>query len=358
MRIGIVTLFGNFNYGNRLQNYALHTVLSQMGHDVDTLVTLENTSALKSVFHKFFEKENGAIRLRTKGEHDRDAAFSKFTDSLIPTRIVASNGSGIPTQLNDEYDYFVVGSDQVWNPLWWGDSLECRCANDYLLQFADASKRVAYSASFGLASLPENWVPAFREALEKYAAISVREDAGASIVEELTGRKVPVTLDPTMLLTVNQWRKIENPVACKQKYVFQFNLGEQSDAQVKLTAELKSLGYEIVDYMNPKCRYFGGDPSDFLSYIDKADCVLTDSFHASVFSILFKRPFVVFDRKHANGSNMNSRINTLLQTCALEDRWGISDATSALACDFSGVDRAIDIYRADSETYLRSALVR
>ena len=73
---------------------------------------------------------------------------------------------------------------------------------------------------------------------------------------------------------------------------------------------------------------------------------------------MFKRPFVVFDRKHANGSNMNSRINTLLQTCALEDRWGISDATSALACDYSWVDRAIDIYRADSETYLRSALVR
>lgn len=358
MRIGIVTLFGNFNYGNRLQNYALHTVLSQMGHDVDTLVTLEKSSALKSIFHKFFEKENGAIRLRTKKEHGRDAAFSKFTDSLIPTRIISTNGSGLSTQLNDEYDYFVVGSDQVWNPLWWGDSLECRCANDYLLQFADANKRVAYSASFGLASLPENWVSAFREALEKYANISVREDAGARIVEELTGRKVPVTLDPTMLLTANQWRKIEKPVACKQKYVFQFNLGEQSDAQVKLTTELKSLGYEIVDYMNPKCRYFGGDPSDFLSYIDKADCVLTDSFHASVFSILFKRPFVVFDRQHANGSNMNSRINTLLQTCALEDRWGISDATSALACDYSGVDCAIDIYRADSETYLRRALVR
>ena len=85
MRIGIVTLFGNFNYGNRLQNYALHTVLSQLGHDVDTLVTLEQSSALKSIFHKFFEKENGAIRLRTKKERGRDAAFSKFTDSLIPT---------------------------------------------------------------------------------------------------------------------------------------------------------------------------------------------------------------------------------------------------------------------------------
>lgn len=356
MRIGIVTLFGNFNYGNRLQNYALYTVLTQMGHDVDTLVTLEKTSALKSMFHKFFEKENGAIRLRSKAERDRDAAFSKFTESLIPTRIVASDGSGISTELNEEYDYFVVGSDQVWNPLWWGDSLECRCANDYLLQFADANKRVAYSASFGLASLPENWVPSFREALGKYSDISVREDAGARIVEELTGRKVPVTLDPTMLLTANQWRNIEKPVACKQKYVFQFNLGVQSDAQVKLAAELKSLGYEIIDYMNPKCRYFGGDPSDFLSYIDNADCVLTDSFHASVFSILFKRPFVVFDRKHANGSNMNSRINTLLQLCGLEERWGISNVTDALTCDYSEVEHAIDVRKADSNSYLLNAL--
>ena len=357
MKLGIVTLYGDFNYGNRLQNYALSTVLRGMGHDVVTLVTVQKTSAIKGFYRKHFEKEGGKIRLKTRKELNRDAAFSEFTSRNIPTRFIKSE-RGLSGSLNEEFDSFVVGSDQVWNPLWWGDDLDCCYSNDYLLRFADADKRVAYSASFGLDSVPDMWKALFKDELGKYRAISVREEAGASIVADMVGSKPAVTLDPTMLLDAEEWREVEADVRPSGKYVFQFNLGERSDEQIELARQLASRGYEIIDYMDPQCRYFGGDPSEFLSLLDGAACVLTDSFHASVFSILFRRPFAVFGRKHANGSNMNSRINTLLGTFGFEGRWCLEGADAAFSCDFSGVDAALDAYRRLSLDYLNKALVR
>lgn len=357
MKIGIVTLYGTFNYGNRLQNYALHTVLSEMGHDVATLVSLEKVSYAKVLFRKYFEREAGSIRLKTKKEFHRDSEFKRFTEENIPTKFFSSKRSGLSKALNEEYDCFVVGSDQVWNPLWWGDSLECGYANDYLLQFADGQKRLAYSASFGLDSIPGAWSSVFERELGKFRSISIREEAGATIVKKLIGREVPVTLDPTMLLDAGRWRLVEKDIVHKGKYVFQFNLGERSDAQMRLEAELRELGYEVIDYMNPKCPYFGGDPFEFLSLLDGADCVLTDSFHASVFSIIFHRPFAVFDRKHANGSNMNSRINTLLEACNLSDRWNICHIEKMFSYDTGCIDAVLDKRRNESMEYLRAALL-
>lgn len=357
MKLGIVTLYGDFNYGNRLQNYALHTALSDMGHDVTSLVTIQKTSPIKKAYRKHFEKECGKIRLKSQKELKRDAAFSKFTTCHIPTRFIES-AQGLPQELNDEFDAFVVGSDQVWNPLWWGEALECCYSNDYLLRFTDYDKRVAYSASFGLNAIPDAWKALFGSEIGRFRAVSVREDAGASIVAELTGNKPLVTLDPTMLLAAERWRGIESDVRPAGKYVFQFNLGELSDEQKELANQLSDKGYQIVDYMNSKCPYFGGDPSDFLSLIDGAACVLTDSFHALVFSILFRRPSAVFGRKHANGSNMNSRINTLLATFGLERRWCLKDADVALSCDFADVDDRLRAHRQLSMNYLNDALSR
>ena len=181
MKLGIVTLYGDFNYGNRLQNYALHTVLSDMGNDVTSLVTIRKTSPIKKAYRKYFEKECGKIRLKSQKELKRDAAFSKFTACHIPTRFIES-AQGLPRELNNEFDAFVVGSDQVWNPLWWGEALECCYSNDYLLRFADDDKRVAYSASFGLDAVPDVWKALFGSEIGRFRAVSVREDAGANIV--------------------------------------------------------------------------------------------------------------------------------------------------------------------------------
>ena len=355
MKLGIVTRYGDFNYGNRLQNYALHTILSGMGHDVTSLVTIQKASPIKKVYRKYFEKECGKIKLKSQRELKMSAAFSKFTASYIPTRFIEST-KGLPRELNDEFDAFVVGSDQVWNPLWWGEALECCYSNDYLLRFARDDKRVAYSASFGLNAVPDAWKALFGSEIGRFRAVSVRESAGANIVAELTGSKPSVTLDPTMLLDAERWRGIESDVRPAGKYVFQFNLGELPDRQKELANQLFNKGYRIVDYMNPKCPYFGGDPSEFLSLIDGAACVLTDSFHASVFSILFRRPFAAFGRRHANGSNMNSRINTLLATFGLEQRWCLKEVDAALSCDFADVDDRLRVHRQLSMNYLNGAL--
>lgn len=325
MKIGIVTLYGTFNYGNRLQNYALHTVLSKMGHDVATLVSLESASPLKRVYKQCFERENGSIRLKSFKEIRRDKRFENFTRGHIPTHFFESDKGGLTNDLNNEYDCFVVGSDQVWNPLWWGVDIDCTSANDYLLRFAEPSKRIAYSASFGLESIPRVWEILFKKELTRFASISVREYAGLKIIEDLLGYSVPVTLDPTMLLAAEEWRGIERDMDVTEKYVLQFNLGKKSERQRALINSLKDRGYRIIDYMNPLCKYFGGDPFDFIALLDRAECIITDSFHATVFSLLFEKPFTVFDRIHNNKSNMNSRIDTLLSAFELQNRWNIMD---------------------------------
>lgn len=356
MRVGIVTLYGTFNYGNRLQNYALHTALTALGHDVVTLVSIEDTSVLKGFYRKFCEKENGAVRLKTREERRRDKAFIGFTKRYIPTLFFSSKAAKLPESLNSEFDRFVVGSDQVWNPLWWGDVIDCGCSNDFLLKFAAPKKRVAYSASFGVSEIPAAWQNVFCRELEKFSFISVREHAGAEIVRNLLGRDACVTLDPTMLLSADEWRRIKVDLMVSERYIFQFNLGEKSEEQNALVKKLCDSGYSLIDYMDPSCEYFGGDPSSFLSLLDGAACVLTDSFHASVFSILFNKPFVVFDRKHVNKSNMNSRIATLLSTFGLEERWQMTDLDSLLEIDYVPISSVLESCRKASIGFLVEAL--
>lgn len=254
LKIGIITLNGYFNYGNRLQNYALQEYLSSLfnGSIVNTIWYLKYNSSLKenmitlNNIRRYVFNRHGFKNFINSGKYVykiiREYNFKKFSDKYINSVFDYE----VKPDLNNRYDYFIAGSDQIWNPYWVKDTTE-------FLQFADRNKRIAYAASFGVSKIPADKVEIVKKGLEGIDYISVREQAGAKIVKDLTGRDVPVLVDPTLLLTVEEWEKVmECPVWYRdEKYILVYFLSKLPD---KIKKDIQNLAekykLKIVDLMD------------------------------------------------------------------------------------------------------------
>lgn len=312
MQIGIVTINDNNNYGNRLQNYAVQEVLKKQGFEAITIKNIPPLNTKNKMLLRF-----GKYVLRNiirKKDKERLKRFKEFN-----TNIKFSNMYITPyTKISNKFDYFSTGSDQVWNPKFG------RLSDVDLLSFAIPEQRISFSASFGISELPESAKKKAKRELEKFKSISVREDRGKEIVEELTERKdVQVLVDPTMLLTSEEWDKVANkPEQLKtDKYILNYFLGEMSEKRKKEIERIaKENNCEIINILDKNNPFYQTGPCEFLYLEKNAFLICTDSFHSSVFAILYNRPFVVFDREDSN-VKMNSRLDTLLKKFKLENRW-------------------------------------
>ena len=225
-----------------------------------------------------------------------------------------------------------------------------------LLGFASDNKRISYAASFGIDEVDENAQEKLRKYLPHFKAISVREDAGKKIIEGATGiEDVQVVLDPTMLVEKERWTRLEERPdnAPTTKYVLAYFLGDGYKEQIKRYC--KKNGYEFIDYYQKNANY---GPSEFLYLIHHADLIITDSFHGSVFSILFERPFFFFFCiEKSENNNMLSRINTLLATFGLQSQLLKGDIENAnLEVDYDAVNTKLSKERAKSINFLKRAL--
>ena len=357
MKVAIITLFGLFNYGNRLQNYALQNALEKNGYEAETIAVAHDYNKLKGFIKKYIERTDKGISVRAKVELDREKNFKKFNDKYLNLRMVYSPDYKIPEEVGKNYDACVVGSDQVWNPLFWEDKEDSEHLYNFTLGFF-GGKKISYAASFGVDSLPTTWADRMLPQIRKFDAVSVREKNGQLLLKD-AGIDSEVVVDPTMLLSADEWRQVEShDVDENKKYVLCYFLGEQPDSvKEKIAEQAKTLGAEIVDIMSPENKkLYTKGPDYFLEVIDKAEMVFTDSFHACVFSILFHTPFVVFDRQHANKSNMNSRILTLLNMTGFED--AISGESLIINDDFKKADIQIEIEKNKSLQFLKAELNR
>ena len=322
--IAIITLTGYFNYGNTLQNYALQASINKFFKDIIVKTVWYKKYDFKiskkyltfSNIRRYVFNRHGFRDFINKREYIidiiREYNFKKFSDKYIYSVFDFE----MKADLNARYDYFIAGSDQIWNP--YSEKLK----NEFL-QFADRNKRVAYAASFGVSEIKPDKVELVRKGLEGIDYISVREQAGAKIVKDLTGKDVPVLVDPTLLLTTKEWEKVmERPVWYREeKYILVYFLSKLPD---KIRKDIKDLAekykLKVIDLMDREnIDYYCSPPSEFLYLIKNCSLMYTDSFHGTVFSILNKRPFVVSSREHT-GMNMDSRIDTLLSMFNLESR--------------------------------------
>lgn len=311
MKVGIITINDNDNYGNRLQNYALFKYLKNNDCFVETVKNEPFSNTKKAFLIRVIKN------IHYKGTYSlveqRKKKFMEFNKNID-----FSKRNVTPYSSSKKYDYYFAGSDQIWNPK------INRLRYVDLLGFAKPKQRIAFSASFGISELPEKCKEKAKRELEKFKAISVREDRGKEIVEELTGRKdVQVLVDPTMLLTSEEWDKVaKKPEQLKtDKYILNYFLGEISEKRRKEIERIaKENNCEIINILDKNSPFYQTGPSEFLYLEKNAFLICTDSFHSSVFAILYNRPFVVFDREDSN-VKMNSRLDTLLKKFKLENRW-------------------------------------
>ena len=201
MKIAILTLNTHNNYGNRLQNYALRKILLNYADIVDTIWFEKNNYlpeqkiwCAKNIIKYILNWKDAKKYLNKYYIADciRQYNIKTFSDKYIPIRYDFC----IKKNLNKEYDYFIIGSDQVWNPNLWGFSTN---NSDFFLDFADKNKRIAYAASFGIKEIPKDKERFFKTSLENMQMISVREKEGKKIVKDLINKDVSVVLDPTKI---------------------------------------------------------------------------------------------------------------------------------------------------------------
>ena len=361
----IITLYGLFNYGNRLQNYALHQKALDFLSDGATFAVWESPikSFTKKIAKIFLKKESGKVTFKTLDDFKKAApdqkrkrSFLRFTKQYIPSLSISNSQAAL--SLKSTCDFFIAGSDQIWNPLFWDRKNPWPEFNRYLLTFAPPEKRIAYAARFGIPVLPQEWEKPFAKELSKFKAISVREESGAQIVKKLIGKDVPVVLDPTLLLTAQEWRKIEtHTLSENKKYILTYFLGPQPESvRIEVQQKADAFEAEIIEMMDWHSPYYTFGPDGFLEMIDHAQMVFTDSFHGTVFCILFHRPFYVYQRLENDGrdANMFSRIDTLLSKtgltqCAREHRPPTEE-------EFARADELLEKEREFSMNFLRAAL--
>lgn len=345
-RAAIVTIISK-NYGNRLQNYALQEVLKKLGLEVFTV-------PYQSGFKDMVKERIKLVLIMFLPYFRNRWIWEYFNKSYIHGAIRKPSDQF----LNDRYDYFIAGSDQIWNPIFWINS-----EREFLTAF-DQDKRIAYAASIGLDRLPEEYLERYRHYLNGIPSISVREDKAADIIRALTGRKVPVVLDPTMLITEKEWGKLIR--SCRSlvpnRYIVKYILGTKSEEYEKhMKASALEEGLEIVDLLDENgFAKRGMGPLEFVTYIANSERTYVDSFHGTVFSILFSKPFVVFERPFEKGAGlMTSRLDTLLSTFRLQDRMVRTPADLKRIdqeCDFSGVEEILSAKRKEALDFLRKAL--
>lgn len=366
----IVTLNDLVNYGNRLQNYALTQILSQFG-DVETSYCAGFRvlpAWYARIFHptvKLAKEIVAGIKMHSLGPVlTHYSKCRRFTKRYVPdTSIGIDVGHGVRPK-KCLASTFVFGSDQVWNYTSANTADGAKLFSLYLGSFLPPDgKCISYAASMGVSVKPDKGVcDLFNKYLPRFQAISVREFAGAELVEDITGLDAQVVLDPTLMLTAEQWNLItEGFVPKGDKYVLTYFLGELTDAQQNdVDSYAKTHGCRVRNMLDlSDSETYKAGPQDFVELFSKAEYVFTDSYHACCFSILFHKQFTVFNRSFnktlmSGKSSMNSRMETLFKLFNLKTV--MMDQGLAPTIDYEEVDARLAELRKQSAQWLDRAL--
>lgn len=350
MKIGIFTINDNENYGNRLQNYAVQEFLKKKNIKVETVINQKNRYGIR---YYLAILKRMLIQILNLKKHKRRIKFLQFNKNIKFAKY-GIDKNHIPANMGKKYDYCITGSDQVWNPNF------NRMSDIDFLTFTLPERRIAFSASFGISELPQDMKEYYKERLLEIKYLSVREEKGKEIVEKLTKRKdVQVLVDPTMLLPSEEWDKVaKKPEQLKtDKYILNYFLGELSkERKEEIERIAKENNCEIINILDKNSPFYQTGPSEFLYLEKNAFLICTDSFHSSVFAILYDKPFIVFDREDTN-VRMNSRLETLLQKFNLEDRWYKNKIeVEQLEADYRETYKILEEERKKAEKFLEKAI--
>lgn len=370
MRVGIITVLDQTNYGNRLQNLAMQELLKDLGCQAETIrfdpgEKLPLKGRLRQVTP--LRKLNWACRrllgidpLDEQLKKRRWEAVNDFNRRHLSMSRRLILADRVPAALCRGCQWFVTGSDQVWNPHFMGGAAPIPYVA--YLRFAPGDKRLAISPSFGVADLPEKEAETTARYLKEFHFLSAREEDGQALIKRLTGRDCPVIPDPTLLVNPALWeRLLEGKTPPRTGgYVLTYFLGRVSpQRRAFIQRYAAEAGVEVLwmnDLAFPDSYVWG--PLEFLNAIRHCSAFFTDSFHGCVFSVVFRRQFYVLKRED-DTADMSGRIVTLLGMAGLEERVvtaGEPLPPAITAEDFDRVCRMLARRRGECTELLKNVL--
>lgn len=350
MKIGIITFHWAVNYGAVLQAFALQKILREKDLDVEiinykpVLVNLKQALLrIRCLDHKYFLKMIHINRFIK-----RNVILSKKC-YLTNRQLVTSCTS---------YDVYICGSDQIWNTSFTLKA-EGKPTLSYYLNFApDNKKRISYAASFGTDSLSNDIIKLIKPELVKFSKISVREFSGKKILDDIQVNN-RLVLDPTLLLDKEHYDELvldlKNKDINQELFVY---IIHQNQLNAQIICEYigdKLYGKKFTNHGNSSIGI-----EEWLTLIKKSEIVLTNSYHGMIFSIIYRKPFIVVP---VEGTSMNNRITTLLELAGLQDRLVQEFNEEKLVyilgkkIEWKEVEEKIDLLRRESMDYLKKAIL-
>lgn len=383
MKVALAINYDYHDYGGMLQAFATQRFLEKQGVDSDAinfdnvkgdiskrkwryfLTNILDASIVKEksklIEKKIRQKLNGKLKA---GMLERDAAFDDFCQSHFTVSHAFSSWEDMADASKKDYDAVIVGSDQLWLP-------SNVLADYYTLNWVpDDVKKIAYATSFGIGSIPSKYKSVYRQYLSRINYLSARETSGQDIIREMTGRDVQLVNDPALLLDADGWNEVatKEPLV-KEKYVFCYFMGDNPEQRYFVKRLAKEKGLKVVALLHLD-QYIASDedyvdyapwhvsPADFVNLVKNASCVCTDSFHGTVFSIIYSRPFYTFKRFNKKASlSTNTRITSLLGRLGLMERLVTDlDKRPADSLDWDEIQKGVSEFRKSSSEYLLNAI--
>lgn len=367
-KVAIMTWYTHRNYGTALQACATNHLVNQLGYAPSFIQYIPQRGAYqydRACFQKRCKTKVKGILNPVYFTKEHEAKYAEFFSKRI-NQTNKCNSYAELHDLNAEFDAFLCGSDQIWTPLNHDDK--------YFLSFVDnPDKMVAYAPSLGVSEITD---PLIRARMEKLIArfkhLSVREQQGAELIRQMTGKEPQVVLDPTLLLNPSEWDEVADTQSSEkiteEKYIICYFLGDANKYMRyvrALSAKLNMPYYLIpVTRQQKKSAHvvpFEVGPCEFVSLIRNAHYVCTDSFHGIAFAANYHVPFSVFKRfSDRDSGSQNSRIYNLLNVLQLQNRLCDYDnhtiPSDIIECDFTEANVLLEKKREESLQYLERAL--
>lgn len=358
MKVGIITFHRAINYGGVLQAYALQRVISDLEIECDIIdyycPFIEAHYRPKKITKMQIKRLISTLLFNGELKRSTDE-FENFINHYLKLSSKKYSPQTI-VKANREYDYFLTGSDQVWSPTCAGFD------NAYFLDFViDINKKGAYAASFGRSDIPEELKSEYTRLLKDFNSISVREKSGVNIVNQLTNLNATVVLDPTLLLSKEQWENNFNKKRFSN-YILVYMISEDKDLLKKAKEYSKEHHLQIV-YINNRLYKTKNvtniskvSPEEWVSLFINAECIFTNSFHGIAFSINFSKLFFAYELKE--NKSVNERIINILSLFDLTEHLinKETDIKGISEIDYQQIQMKLDKLRKESMKYLRKIL--
>lgn len=366
MKVYIITLHRAENYGSVLQAFALQEYIKRLGHKVvimdyhperyttkGRLLRLKNQKKLQKSFLFLLLARIFILPSYWK----KDFVFNNYIQKYLQISQISFASNNEAVDLFEDGDVYCTGSDQVWNSLW-NEGIE----KALFLDFVPKNKMVfSYAASIGLSQINEEEKKLMTSLLDKYEYISVREDSAVNILKELGRDDVVENIDPTLLFKSDFWDSFVKDNSPGANYVLTYNLHHDPiiDQYAKAIADKRNLtilnvSYNWHDIFRHGHLKWCPTVESFLGLIKNANYIVADSFHATAFSLIFKKPFLIVTPEVAR-----SRIMSLLKKVGLENRLVDKFDSQKLEdnnIDFIRVDEILELERSKSYAYISNAL--